>query len=115
MTSLRILVALVLGTLWTGAAHSAAPGAIPEDEISKQSAIYQSRGEDVPKGYVTGRSLSSYLLVLPSEFKGSLAKLGAADRWLDIGAGEGRAILDYCTSRYDGTLLQGLERRGGKA
>ncbi|MCC6531650.1 MAG: hypothetical protein IT531_03805 [Burkholderiales bacterium] len=73
------------------------PPAAPvfNEEMTKQSAIYQSRGAEVPKGYVIGRTLEAYARALPAEFNDELAKLGAADRWLDIGAGEGRAVLDY--------------------
>lgn len=59
----------------------------------------------MPRGYVIDRSLLSYLFVLPAEFKQSLANLGAGDRWLDIGAGEGRAVLDYATGKYE-VMLQ---------
>lgn len=69
----------------------------------------------MPEGYVIGRSLLSYKFILSSEFNRALADLGPKDRWLDIGAGEGRAILDYCTSKYDVMLSQGAERRGKKA
>src|SRR6185503_19992376 len=34
---------------------------------------------------------------------------------LDIGAGEGKAVLDYCTSKYDGTLQKGADRHAKKA
>ena len=44
-----------------------------------------------------------------------MANLGAKDRWLDIGAGQGLAILDYFSPRYDAMHLQGLEQRGNKA
>src|SRR5262245_31440094 len=91
-TGLRVGVLLVLQILWAGPASSQSPGAISTEEVSRQSAIYQSRGEDVPKGYVVGRSLSSYLYVLPAGFTRVLASLGPNDRWLDIGAGEGRAV-----------------------
>jgi hypothetical protein len=95
LTGLRIAVLLVLQILWASTSHSEPPGStISDEEVSKQGAIYQSRGEDVPKGYVIDRSLLSYTFVLPSEFKRSLADLGPKDRWLDIGAGEGRAILE---------------------
>ncbi|HZM45988.1 MAG TPA: hypothetical protein VFC14_14230 [Burkholderiales bacterium] len=114
-TGLRVGVLLVLQILWAGASYSQTSGTISKEEVSRQSAIYQSRGEDVPKGYVVGRSLSSYLYVLPAGFTRVLANLGPSDRWLDIGAGEGRAILDYCTAKYDGTLLKGAERPGKKA
>jgi hypothetical protein len=43
-----------------------------------------------------------------------LARLGAQDRWLDIGAGEGRAVLDYSTSKYD-VILEGAKEGGAKA
>jgi hypothetical protein len=113
---LRVGVLLALHVSWAGPTHSQAPGdTVPAEEISKQSAIYRSKGEDVPKGYVVGRSLSSYLYVLPAGFTRSLAGLGPNDRWLDIGAGEGRAVLDYCTSKYDGTLLKGAEPGAKKA
>jgi SAM-dependent methyltransferase len=66
-----------------------------DEEIAKQEKLYGSRGTDVPSGYVTGRALSDYLDLLPSGFCDSLGTLGSSDRWLDIGAGEGQAILDY--------------------
>ena len=69
----------------------------------------------MPEGYVTGRSLLSYFFTLPAEFTRTLAGLGPKDRWLDVGAGEGRAILDYGTSKYEAMYLRGLERTGSKA
>src|ERR1051325_2598910 len=72
-----------------------------DEEITKQEKIYNSRGADVPEGYITGRTFSSYLGVLPSGFCGSLATLGSSDRWLDIGAGAGQAILDYYAPQDD--------------
>jgi SAM-dependent methyltransferase len=71
-----------------------------DDEITKQEKIYNSRGADVPEGYITGRTLSSYLQLLPG-LCGSLGTLGSSDRWLDIGAGAGQAILDYHASEDD--------------
>src|SRR5262245_22143350 len=112
-TGLR--VGVLISLLWAGSSWSQSPGVIPAEEAAKQSAIYQSRGEDVPRGYVVGRSLSSYLYVLHDGFSRRLANLGPNDRWLDIGAGEGRAVLDYCTAKYDGTLLKGAGRSSGKA
>ena len=61
----------------------------------KQEEIYRSQGADVPSGYVTNRGLSDYLDLLPSGFCDALGSLGSSDRWLDIGAGSGQAILDY--------------------
>ena len=67
----------------------------PDEEIAKQEKIYSSRGAEVPSGYVTGRALSDYAELLPTGFCDSLGRLGSSDRWLDIGAGDGQAILDY--------------------
>ena len=66
-----------------------------EEEVTKQEKIYRSRGAAVPRGYVTDRGLSDYAGLLPSGFCDALGKLGSSDRWLDIGAGAGQAILDY--------------------
>src|SRR5262249_16350741 len=63
----------------------------------KQEKIYGTRGADVPRGYVTGRTLSDYLELLPAGFCDALGTLGSSDRWLDIGAGTGQAILDWTT------------------
>ena len=115
-TGIRIVVLLVLHTLWLENSHSQVPGSPTIDqEVSKQEAIYQSQGEKIPEGYVVDRSLLAYASILSSEFDRTLANLGPTDRWLDIGAGEGRAILDYYTPRYDSMHLEGRERRGKKA
>lgn len=66
-----------------------------QEESAKQQNIYQSKGDEVPKGYVVGRALGAYTSTLPPDFERKLFGLTAADRWLDIGAGEGRAILEY--------------------
>jgi hypothetical protein len=83
--------------------------------VSKQHDIYRSTGKDTPGGYVVTRGLTDYADVLPSEFSRQLANLGPGDRWLDIGAGEGQAILDYYTPEYDLAHAKGPERRGRKA
>lgn len=97
----------------------AAPASKPDPAIEKaraeQARIYQSRGDVVPPDYVTDRSLLSYSSVLLPDFDRSLARLTPEDRWLDIGAGQGRAILDYYGERYDAMHPEGRERRGGKA
>jgi hypothetical protein len=109
-------LAVLLGALWVGTAHSQRPGSPAfDEEVAKQKAIYRSQGEKVPEGYVTDRSLLAYASILSFDFDRSLANLGPADRWLDIGAGEGRAILDYYTPRYDSMHPEGRERRGRKA
>ena len=113
MLARRLLVVLALQPVWAGAAQSAASdGAKFSEEVSKQTQIYQSRGEGVPEGYVIGRSLLSYEQALASGFNRALGSLSGKDRWLDIGAGEGKAILDYCTSKYDVTLPQESRPRG---
>lgn len=91
------------------------PGAQLQKELNDQTKIYQSRGEQVPADYVTDRSLLSYATTLLPDFDRSLAKLGPADRWLDIGAGQGRAILDYYGERFDAMHAEGREQRGSKA
>ena len=83
-------------------------------EMVKQQGIYRSRGKDVPGGYVTDRALENYEELLPSGFSEALRKLGSTDRWLDIGAGSGQAILDYYSPQYD-FLPDGRVRTGGKA
>jgi hypothetical protein len=111
--ALRMLAAVVLHSLCISPAQSEPGGrAAPDEQASRQAAIYTSRGTSVPEGYVVDRSLLSYTVILPADFKRTLARLGASDRWLDVGAGEGRAILDYGTAKYD-VVFQGLER-GGK-
>lgn len=103
---------LALQAASAGAAQSEPPRVRTfSEEASRQAAIYRSVGEQVPEGYEVGRSLLSYTVILSPEFRHSLAALGANDRWLDIGAGEGRAVLDYATSKYD-VMLRG---RGEKA
>jgi len=115
-TGIRIVAVFVLQALWPGTSHSEGP-AVPKinEELSKQEAIYRSTGEQVPEGYTVDRSLSVYTVGLSSDFDDTLASLGPNDRWLDIGAGRGQAILDYYTRDYDLTHPEGRERRGSKA
>jgi hypothetical protein len=80
--------------LAAGWAQDIAPPKLDE-EFAEQEKIYRSRGADRPAGYVIGRGLSDYAEALPSGFCEALSKLGSSDRWLDIGAGRGQAILDY--------------------
>ena len=71
-----------------------------DPEVVKQQKIYRSQGEDVPRGYVVMRGLSHYAELLPAGFEQVLKKLGPDDRWLDIGAGSGQAVLDYYAPGY---------------
>jgi hypothetical protein len=113
MTSLKTAgrFALAAATAVLTVAHAAETPA-PADEVSKQNAIYQSKGEARPEGYVIDRGLLSYAFALPPDFKDSLAKLGERDRWLDIGAGEGRAVMDYASAKYD--VVPALAKPDGK-
>src|SRR5688572_3027932 len=83
-----------------------------QQEEAKQESIFRSQGEKVPGGYITTRGLSGYAQFLPSGFEAALKKLGSRDRWLDIGAGSGRAILDYHSPEYG---QDGNRARRGKA
>jgi len=69
-----------------------------DEEFAKQEKIYRRRGAG---SYTTNRGLSDYAEVLPTGFCDALGKLGSSDRWLDIGAGEGQAILDYYAAQGD--------------
>jgi SAM-dependent methyltransferase len=71
-----------------------------DEEFAKQERIYRRQGS---RSYTTNRGLSNYAEVLPSGFCAALAGLGSSDQWLDIGAGEGRAILDYQAPEADAT------------
>ncbi len=113
---LCMAIVLMLQIFGMGQARSDSTGNSQfKEEAARQAEIYQSRGQDVPSGYMTDRSLLAYAQCLPSEFSLSLTNLGTADRWLDIGAGEGRAVLDYFTSKYDAMLFEGRERHDKKA
>ncbi len=107
---------LVLHMMWLGLAQAQTPAKPAfREEMSKQEGIYQSKGEERPAGYTIERSLDDYLRALPSAFDFALSNLSPKDRWLDIGAGRGHAILDYHTFDYDLARPMGLERRGTKA
>jgi len=84
-----------------------------DEEFGKQEKIYRSRGADVPSGYVTNRGLSDYASLLPSGFCDMLGRLSNSDRWLDIGAGDGQAVLDYYAS--EPTTAENCGRSGTRA
>ena len=105
-----LLQALGLGVVWP---QELAPPRLDE-EFAKQEKIYRSRGADVPGGYITNRGLSDYLELLPSGFCDALGTLGNSDRWLDIGAGAGQAILDYNAPENDAAPGKRCSGAGGK-
>jgi hypothetical protein len=110
-----LAIVIVLQVLGPGAGRpqeSAQPSI--EEEIAKQEKIYRSRGAEVPRGYVTGRTLADYLELLPSGFCDALGTLGSSDRWLDIGAGTGQAILDYYATEDDSASVKKCSGAGGK-
>ena len=118
MTSkvLRAVALLLLHSLWLGTSQAADPDGLKFDlEISKQTTIYYSEGERVPAGYTVDRTLADYAIGLSSGFAYALAGLGPMDRWLDIGAGKGQAILDYYAPAYDPAGADERAKRGGKA
>jgi SAM-dependent methyltransferase len=106
MTFLRKIVPII-AVLWLAQAHAADLGrSAVEAELLKQDSIYQGQGQDRDKGYTVDRPLASYADGFPSEFARVFGKLTPQDRWLDIGAGEGQAILDYYTGGYNNAQLK---------
>ena len=106
----------ILAILLLGACHSEEIGGAKfNEEASKQETIYKSQGEQRPSGYVIDRSLSSYAETLVPEFGILLAGLGPNDRWLDIGAGMGQAILDYFDPKYGASQPAGQRSHESKA
>ena len=119
MASHRLTIAWALvSVLSFNLLEAAEPAATPPSGFSKQveeqDAIYRSLGEKVPQGYTVDRSLLSYATTLSPQFRRELAALGPQERWLDIGAGEGRAVIDYCTGHYD-AMLRAVGHGGDKA
>lgn len=83
-----------------------------DEEFVKQEKIYRRRGGG---SYTTNRGLSDYAEVLPTGFCDALGRLGSSHRWLDIGAGEGQAILDYYTQQGDAAAAEKCRTSGPKA
>jgi len=108
--TVRLTVGIVMASQLLGATGVQEPVQPRIDEqFEKQENIYQRRGAG---SYTANRGLSKYAEVLPSGFCDALAGLGSSDRWLDIGAGEGHAILDYYAAVGD---VQKCVRPGPKA
>ena len=115
-TGLNTLILLIAPLVCPGISHAQTPdNSKIKAEISRQESIYRSEGDRVPSGYTIDRTLENYADALATGFDEALARLGPGDRWLDIGAGKGQAILDYFAPNYDLTHPDGRERRGKKA
>jgi SAM-dependent methyltransferase len=82
------------------------------EQYSIQNEIYQRRR--APRGYVIDRTLEGYAYMLPGEFGRVLAELDEDDRWLDVGAGQGQAILDYYAPAYDRKQRAAARKKRGK-
>jgi len=113
---LAVLVVIIVLALGLRAGWSQEP-AQPrlDEEITKQEKIFRNRDVDVPGGYITNRGLSDYAELLPSGFCDALGRLGSSDRWLDIGAGQGQAILDYYAPEAAAAPALKCGRSGAKA
>jgi SAM-dependent methyltransferase len=85
------------------------------EEFLEQEKIYHSRGADGRRSYTTNRGLSRYVELLPPGFCDALARLDSSDRWLDIGAGEGQAILDYSAPEDAAALAEKCRGSGPRA
>ncbi len=98
-TAARVAVVIVMAvqSLGTGWTQEPVQPRIDE-EFAKQEKIYRRRDAG---SYTANRGLSNYAEVLPTGFCDALGRLGSSDRWLDIGAGEGQAILDYYAPQGD--------------
>lgn len=113
----RRVVLLLLSLLVPVTACAQAVQPVFQDALTRQQKIYQSRGDAKPEGYVIDRGLNFYASSLPPGFARDLERLGPEGRWLDIGAGQGQAILDYFDPAYGakGAAGQPLPLRRGKA
>ena len=116
ISAIRCVLLAILSCAGTGNAQNN-PATPPVDnaERVKQETIYHARGELRLEGYVIDRSLAAYGSALQAGFPQSLANLGPNDRWLDVGAGQGLAILDYQAQEYDPRQAGRPERNIKKA
>ena len=82
-----------------------------DEEFGKQEKIYHRHGK---ASYIANRGLSNYAEVLPKGFCDALGSLNGSDRWLDIGAGSGQAILDYYAPQDNSASRKTCSGTGGK-
>ncbi len=110
---LAFVMVIVVQSLWLGVGWTQEPVQPRIDkEFAKQEKIYRRRGAG---SYTANRGLSSYAEVLPTGFCDALGRLGRSDRWLDIGAGEGQAVLDYYAPQEDAAPAEKCGGSGAKA
>jgi hypothetical protein len=106
-----VVIVTAVQSLGAGWAQEAVQPRIDE-QFTKQEKIYRRRGAG---SYTTNRGLLDYADVLPTGFCDALGRLGSSDRWLDIGAGEAQAILDYYAPRTDAASAKKCGGPGPKA
>jgi len=111
LARLAVVIVMAVQSLGAGWVQEPVQPRIDE-EFAKQEKIYRRRGGG---SYTTNRGLSDYAEVLPTGFCDALGRLGSSDRWLDIGAGEGQAILDYYTQQGDAAPAEKCRTSGPKA
>jgi hypothetical protein len=115
LPSLFAVAFLAVQLAQAGNSHPAQDDAMLREEFAQQQKIYEITDESLLASYVVDRSLQNYVRALSPDFDRALASLGPQDRWLDIGAGMGFAVLDYYNPNYDLLHPEGKTRRGRKA
>ena len=108
---LAVVIVMVVQSLGASSVQEPVQPRIDE-EFVKQEKIYRRRGAG---SYTTNRGLSNYAEVLPTGFCDALGSLGSSDRWLDIGAGQGQAMLDYYAPHHDSAPAEKCGGAGPKA
>lgn len=95
------LIAPMLALCAAAGAAEAPP--LIDIELSRQQSINHSKGTAQPEGYIIDRGLRAYVFALMPGFEHAVERLGPQDRWLDIGAGRGQAMIDYHTPETAGS------------
>jgi hypothetical protein len=109
-TPTAFLLTLIAALAAPPATAAEAPPPI-DIELSRQQSINHSKGPARPEGYVIDRGLSAYVLALMPGFEQAVERLGPQDRWLDVGAGRGQAMIDYHLPQAEGTAPRKPQRR----
>lgn len=110
-----LCTAALLGLLAAFPGGALAQSSPLQKEIAKQDSIYRAMGDQRDEGYTVDRTLADYLHALGAGFGLALTELRPQDRWLDIGAGRGFAMLDYHDRNFPkvkaGTVAMSIEDR----